>query len=629
MRNPRRWFGLLGGWWWSFLPGLLLLANAAHALTQDITTQFAVTRSGLVLNRATNTFDSNTTLKNTSSSIVIAPIAVAVGGLPSGVTLANATGQTTDGKPYVTPMASGSLLQAGGTLSFVLKFANPQRVTFSSTLATLYIGTVPAVPPSLISAVATGGTNAFLVGRVDGAANQQISVQAYAAGTCVAGALVGAAAVGGVVSATTDTSGYFGTTIAGINPGAFVAFKVTGPSPTATSACLVSSRDNDSWPKAFPLDGSPASTFDFIDTPGKARWYKVAITPGQRIDVTLSGLPADYDLAVFKDIGQVFLGQFNPAAAGPADLVKLTAETAPSAFTPSAFTPGDFAPSAFTPSAFTPGDYAPSAFTPSAFTPVNPSPSAFTPSAFTSGTYSPSAFTPSAFTTFVSSVFSPAEVAKAFSTAQSRSILAVSATPGTAGESATVNTWNNTGSFYIRVTGRGTAASTTAPFTVTVVKGATTCTGVTDLAISARSLVPASGVQTVLLTDSSRLPLDAALTASGGGTLRTTLLDFAARPEVAGVVVDVAADTRVNALKAQATANPACPFAKNLVAQEIKGIVDAYRANPLRYVVIVGNDDAIPFFRSPDESKLGSESEYVPPVQSNSPPRRACDAISC
>ena len=35
----------------------------------------------------------------------------------------------------------------------------------------------------------------------------------------------------------------------------------------------------------------------------------------------------------------------------------------------------------------------------------------------------------------------------------------------------------------------------------------------------------------------------------------------------------------------------------NLVAQEIKGIVDAYRlANPttLRYVVIAGNDAAIP-----------------------------------
>jgi hypothetical protein len=56
-----------------------------------------------------------------------------------------------------------------------------------------------------------------------------------------------------------------------------------------------------------------------------------------------------------------------------------------------------------------------------------------------------------------------------------------------------------------------------------------------------------------------------------------------------------------------------------LVAEEIKGIVDSYRSNPLQYVVIVGNDDAIPFFRSPDQSVIGQESGYVPPVSSNSP----------
>ena len=51
----------------------LVLTVAAHAATQDITSQFAITRSGLVLNRATNTFDSTITLKNTSG----APVACA------------------------------------------------------------------------------------------------------------------------------------------------------------------------------------------------------------------------------------------------------------------------------------------------------------------------------------------------------------------------------------------------------------------------------------------------------------------------------------------------------------------------------------------------------------------------
>ena len=85
------------------------------------------------------------------------------------------------------------------------------------------------------------------------------------------------------------------------------------------------------------------------------------------------------------------------------------------------------------------------------------------------------------------------------------------------------------------------------------------------------------------------------------------------------MVIDVASDGRVGALRQQAANNPACPYAKNLVAEEFKGIVDAYRANPLQYVVLVGNDDAIPFFRSPDKSAIGKESGYVPPVESNSP----------
>ena len=126
------------------------------------------------------------------------------------------------------------------------------------------------------------------------------------------------------------------------------------------------------------------------------------------------------------------------------------------------------------------------------------------------------------------------------------------------------------------------------------------------------------GLKTVILTDSSKVALDARCPDPAAATLRSKLAAFAARAEINGVVVDVAGDARVSALKQQAANNPACPFAKNLVAEEIKGIVDSYRANPLQYVVIVGNDDAIPFFRSPDQSVLGQESGYVPPVQSNS-----------
>src|SRR5438105_8905187 len=108
----------------------LMLATAAQAATQDITSQFAITRSGLVLSRTTNTFDSTVTLKNTSSTPVLPPLIVVVGGLPSTVALANKAGSTPDGLPYVSPALPNGRLDVGATLSFVLKFANPQRISF-------------------------------------------------------------------------------------------------------------------------------------------------------------------------------------------------------------------------------------------------------------------------------------------------------------------------------------------------------------------------------------------------------------------------------------------------------------------------------------------------------------------
>ena len=599
-------------------------ASAAQAVTLDITSQFSITRSGFVFNRTTNTFDATVKLTNASGAPVLAPISVVVGGLPSGVTLANSAGTTADGRPYVSPMAAGSQLANGATLSINLKFSNPARVTITYYLQVLYTVQVPANAPSLLGVVATGGTNAYVIGRVEGAASQAIKLAAAASATCVSGTLVTGAAVGGTISATTDEEGYFAVNVSGISPGSFVTIALTSPRTSPASLCQVSSRDNDSWPKAFRLDGTTATARDYVDSPGRARWYKLSIAPGQRLQVSLADLPADYDLAVFKDIGQTFLKQFDPATANTNELVRLAAETAPSTFSPSTFSPSTFSPSTFSPDAYAPSTFSPSTFSPSVYAPSTFSPSTFSPSTFSPSTFSPSTFSPSTFSpsTFSPSTFSPsiyteAEIAKAFSTAQTRSIVAFSPVAGNGSESLVVNTWNNTGDFYLRVTGRGGAFNTGKQFTVAVTKGVTTCAGVTDTALTPRPSRSASGLNTVILADSSKVPLDESLAIPGGGTLREKLATFAARPDIKGVLVDVAGDTRVAQLKKQAADNPACPFAKNLVAEEIKGIVDSYRTNPLQYVVIVGNDDSIPFFRSPDLAELGQESSYVPPVQSN------------
>ena len=102
--------------------------------------------------------------------------------------------------------------------------------------------------------------------------------------------------------------------------------------------------------------------------------------------------------------------------------------------------------------------------------------------------------------------------------------------------------------------------------------------------------------------------------------LRIKLVEFAGRPEVAGVIVDVGSDAAVAFANQQADRNISCIYAKNLVANAIKAIIARYRgANAgLEYVVLVGSDSVIPFFRHADTSAIGNEKDYIPPVIDNS-----------
>ena len=517
-------------------------------------------------------------------------------------------------------------IEPGDTYGFVLSGSNADSDgRLQGELVVGGAATVPSDAPSLIQAVATGGTGVYLIGRAESAPSTGITLAVTTAGTCTDGLLDGPTAIsGGPVSVTTDPEGYFGVAATGVQPGDLVAVRVSAPATSDVSNCVASSGDNDYWPKALSMTGSTAR--DVIDSAGKSRWYKVSVTPGQQITVKLSGLPADYDLAVFKDIGKAFTEQLVPQT--PDDLTKLSAEYAPSVFSPAVFSPAVFSPAVFSPDAYSPAVFSPAVFSPAVFSPAVFSPAVFSPAVFSPAVFSPAVFSPAVFSpavfspavfspaVFSPAVFSPELVAQAFSSAQTRSIIGVSATAGTGDETVVVNSWNNTGDYYIRVAGHQGAFDPNARFSVDVAKTTTACSGVTDNVLTARADKPASGVKTIILTDSSKL----ALGTTAPGTLRSKLTAFAARSEVGGVVIDVAADSRVAALKAQAAANTTCPYAQNLVAEEIKGIVDSYRANNagLRYVVLAGGDDVIPFFRYPDQSLLGQESGYIPPVDSNS-----------
>ncbi len=397
------------------------------------------------------------------------------------------------------------------------------------------------------------------------------------------------------------------------------------------SNCVIADRNNTSWPTALPM-GATSSETGHIRTTGQARWFKVPVLANSRVNVTLAGLPADYDLVVFGDIQAAYnrITKGAPPQNGPNlaldDLERDGAETPVDVFNTSQYNPSTwdatnwdatlnnaiFSPSEWSPSEWSPSEWSASIFSPSEWSPSEWSPSEWSPSEWSPSEWSPSEWSPSQWSPSEWSNSNPAD-RRTFSSAQTASLLAVSSTPGTGDETVSVNTWNNTGSFYIRVQGKNGSFDEDSPFTLNVEREGSLCSGVADIAGPAPSAT--SGIRTLILVDRARLPLPA------GGPLDTRLATFRDRPEVDGAIVDVNADATVRALNVQADApaNRSCPFAKNLVATRVKRIVDVHRAaNPnLQYVVVVGGDGVIPFFRFPDPALLGNETLYKPPVGDN------------
>ena len=104
----------------------------------------SVTFSGMLFNRATNTFDTRATITNVSAETLEAPMRLVVTDIDSTgtVTLANATGQTGEGDPVVDVALPTGELAPGGSVTALLKFANPTRARFT------FITSVEAVVPS-------------------------------------------------------------------------------------------------------------------------------------------------------------------------------------------------------------------------------------------------------------------------------------------------------------------------------------------------------------------------------------------------------------------------------------------------------------------------------------------------
>ncbi len=478
--------------------------------------------------------------------------------------------------------------------------------------------------PVLLSVV-TDTVTTTIRGRLHSAPTSTFTLRFFSSPACDASGYGEGQDFLGARVVETDARGnvYFRAELANAVPdGHFVAATATDPAGNTSefSLCAVPGIDNTSWPKAHRLQWREATTNTYrvgieqrITRPGESRWYKFTVQPESRLIIALTDLPANYDLTVYKDIAEMY--QSLTTLTDTNDLEELDAEFAPDAYSPDAYSPDAYSPDAYSPDAYSPDAYSPDVFSPDAYSPDAYSPDAYSPDAYSPDAYSPDAYSPDAYSpdAYSPDAYSPdAYSPDAYSSAQMRSLIGVSAFNGNLSEGILLNTWQNSGDFYIRVRGRGEAYDTAHPFRLNLILQSSLCHNVTD-ALPATSLTAAADdYKTLVLADFGRMR------GADNLTLQTRLDDFVNRPEVAGVVVDVGEDARVAAANAQADAHPTCPYAKNLVAEAVKAVSDRYwDENPLEYIVIVGNDDVIPFFRHPDEAMLANESGYVPPVRDN------------
>ena len=388
------------------------------------------------------------------------------------------------------------------------------------------------------------------------------------------------------------------------------------------SQCIVTGPSNDSWPRAYRLDlvqdqAATATFSQYVDKLGQSRWYKFQVEPDFRITIELSNLPVNYDIVIYKDIAAVYQELANPQNEG--DLQQLNAEFAPDMYSPDMYSPDMYSPDMYSPDMYSPDMYSPDMYSPDMYSPDVFAPDMYSPDMYSPDMYSPDMYSPDEHdpNTFDPTTFdpnTPVPDPQAYASAQNRSIIAFSSRTGTADERAVVNTWTRTGDFYVRVRGRNGIFSLASPYTVNVTIQPGLCQDLDTELVPGTLQGIANNYQTIILVDSTRMGNDpAALNA-----MLAKLDQLKIRPEVNGVVVDVSQDARVTAANLQADQKLECPEAKNLVADATNQIVQRFSAlNPLEYVVIVGDDGAIPFFRVPDQALLASEINYIPPVYNN------------
>jgi hypothetical protein len=162
----------------SMVIAALILSAATVFAETDVTSMVKVTYSNAVYDRVRKTTSYDVTLSNTSSETVFAPLIVVVEStVPSAISVANADGMTTDGKPYFehSSLVAGGKLESGAVSSAKKYiFNNPQRLRFT---VNARVTGVILVPSSTVDDLVNNLTEIISTGSTSGLAAMSIGDQ--------------------------------------------------------------------------------------------------------------------------------------------------------------------------------------------------------------------------------------------------------------------------------------------------------------------------------------------------------------------------------------------------------------------------------------------------------------------
>ncbi|HTP00213.1 MAG TPA: PxKF domain-containing protein [Anaerolineales bacterium] len=522
--------------------------------------------------------------------------------------------------------------------------------------------------PILNLATSTGSTMR-VVGSLVADPGQLYTVELYNSASCDPTSFGEGRTYLASFQVTTDTGGsvsFDKSVNAGAVEPTVITATATGQNGTSEfSYCRPVATPNLNWVQAQVVANGSTTQQYFTDR-FQEKWFKFAVNPADAVTVTYTGLPGSA-VSLHSDPNILYNELINPQSAAA-----LSAEAADSAFLPSGSLPSGSLPSGSLPSGSLPSGslqdgYLPSGSLPSGSLPSGSLPSGSLPSGSLPSGSLPSGSLPSGSLPSGSlpsgslpsgslpsgslpsgslpsgslpsgslpsgslpsgslpsgslpSGSLPSGSLDAYASAARRSLLGISMDPYASVQTIQRQTYDSSGDLYVRVVG---PFSLSTPFKVQVTVAGGVCGSLqpvpSNYAVNSGP-APASGLQTLLLTDSGRL--------KGTSTEITTALSdlqsFASRSDVNGVVIDLhnAQYQRVVWANGQADASPACPAAKNMVATEIKAVIDQYRAangSSLQYIVLAGGAGVVPFYQTPDVAGLASEKDYVAPVAPNTP----------